>query len=310
MVQAIPYENLGHIPDRDDIRAVLDNEVSLLIERLLWEGNITGAIAYGSVPRDEHSETSDLDILVRYVKIDALAKLRKTRKNVFDNKHIIIEFSTFHDRMAMSPFHRDSFSYLDHIRANLDEKIIFGENPMARFVEPFGFMRSDNRAVYAMDMGTLFDMMVRRYIKAYDSPSWYDYFLTGCLEKPLHFVREAVQLIYNSLPDVPEDSNRKYDKNSELLDIFFREIGDDSGIVDKLIHLEQATSDYKDYIRMLREEDIIPSDENYGKQLREIEETFPLLHDFMIETSMKLSERYFSEDIRQQLIRSHRTRSV
>ena len=79
MVHVDTFERLNNIPSKDDIKDVLNNYVSGLMTELIVHNKIRGAIVYGSVPRDEHSETSDLDVLVRYISTDVLPRLRDTK---------------------------------------------------------------------------------------------------------------------------------------------------------------------------------------------------------------------------------------
>jgi predicted nucleotidyltransferase len=285
MVRILNYHQLHAIPSPSLLEKALDEEVSSCINRLIERGLITGAVSYGSVARGDHSETSDIDVLAKYCSFEALQLLRLSRSQVRSTLNVIVEYSVFHNRLAETPFHRSAFSYVNHIRANQSEKRVFGVNPLEGFLTENN-PRNDHRLEYAREMGSIVDALAKRYLEAFDNETRYYHFLKGLLEKPAHFVREAVQLIHNGLP---QQNGRTIDDNQSIRELFVEYFGA-SDITENMTAAADEVMSYKHYIRDIRLGRIRPSQQEYVAQLANIENIFARELAFMVETCLRLNE--------------------
>jgi predicted nucleotidyltransferase len=288
MVRVLSYDELARIPSPESLEKVLSSDVTHLINSLEFRDLISGAVAYGSVTRGEHSETSDIDVLVRYRTPDVLDELRATRCLIREEEGIVVEFSVFSDRLASTPFHRAAFSYINHVRANPAEKLVFGKDPLENFYSDDA-QSSDDRIVYANGMGSHIDTLAKRYLEAHDNDVRYKHFLKGLIEKPTHFVREAVQLIHDGLP---EESGRTIDSNRELSLLFAQHFGEESDISRGFSTINRTIAHYKDYIRNIRIGAVQPNAKSHKECLARIENLFSLEFQVMEQTCLVLNTQY------------------
>ena len=89
MPRLIQFNELEKIPSLETIINVLNDRLLPLVKLLHSTGRISGAAFYGSVPRNEHSYSSDIDVLIRYICPETLTILKNQRKKRKTAKHIL-----------------------------------------------------------------------------------------------------------------------------------------------------------------------------------------------------------------------------
>jgi len=288
MVYHLPYKQLVTVPSKETIEEVLDNDINELVTGMHQEGLITGAMGFGSVPRHEHSEASDIDLLIRYSDIRAIITIKNARQDIWRNKHVMTDIVLYNDHLANSPFHRDNGSFVEHLTANPHEKRIWGKNPITDTYDHFssGFMYLMK---YAMSCGYIFDGLCKSFIESGDNTNTYGKFVKSCIDKPVHFVRAMVQLYNHGLPDI---RGEKMDKNQDLISAFKNIFSEHPNITGALEICLKRGGFYKNLFTRAGNGDV-PGREEYEYTLSIIEDNFQDAYSFMYDSAKIANKTIF-----------------
>jgi predicted nucleotidyltransferase len=287
------YQQLvaGQVPTVE-ILADACEYIESYLQQMHSSGMIASAVIYGSVPRGDHTRTSDIDILVRYVTLEALTSLRTLRKELFDRyQGSVADFCPIFDEFAPTPFHRAGASFFNHLSANLEDKIVIGLDPGKSPIEGIWSPKHKVEPIYwnASEIGYYFDGIARKFIR-HDTEEKYVDFIKSLRERYKHIVREAVQLARKG--ELPEKDGRKVDDTSGLMAYFREDFKDEPHILVSLNVLHTADKKLTEYINRAAEAAKV-DEQQYRHELDKINELFPEFMQFCINVSRVLLEKHF-----------------
>ena len=245
----------GKMPNRASFRQA-NHLVRLLLEQVLEQGHIRGAVINGSATTGSAKPGSDMDVVVVLSSLEAMDYLEAFKTKVRYDTFVPVEFVPEYEDLALRGHHRIDYFFNQYLAAQPASNVI-GINPVTFFAEKLAW--TNPRAERVEETYGKIRKITKRLIGAVRFDAEYCNALQQVLALPIVAALDRIRVDDGKNPI---DSKGRMPSKAELVNMYSKRYGADSVLKEalertiayskSLVKLPNNTS-YVDILNSIRE---------------------------------------------------------